>query len=50
MARRFKEARKLRRMTAVAAAKEMKISNPTITYWVVRSLCLLIPARSFLPI
>ena len=33
MARRFKEARKLRRMTAVAAAKEMKISNPTITAW-----------------
>ena len=33
MARRFKEARKLRGITAVAAAKEMKISNPTITAW-----------------
>ena len=33
MSRRFKEARKLRKLTAVTAAKEMKISNPTITAW-----------------
>ena len=33
MPRRFKQARKLSRLTAVAAAKEMNISNPTITAW-----------------
>ena len=33
MARRFKQARKIRGLTAVAAAKEMGISNPTINAW-----------------
>ena len=33
MARRFKQARKLRRLTAIAAAKEMNISSPTINAW-----------------
>lgn len=33
MARRFKQARKLRGLTAIAAAKEMNISNPTISAW-----------------
>ena len=33
MPRQFKKARKLRGLTAVAAAKEMNISNPTITAW-----------------
>lgn len=33
MARRFKLARKMRGMTAIAAAKEMNVSNPTINAW-----------------
>lgn len=33
MARRFKQARKLRGLTAIAAAKELSISNPTINAW-----------------
>ena len=33
MTRRFKQARKIRGLTAVAAAKEMGISNPTINAW-----------------
>lgn len=33
MARRFKQARKLRGLTAIAAAKEMNVSNPTINAW-----------------
>ena len=33
MARRFKQARKIRRLTAVAAAKEMNVSIPTVNAW-----------------
>lgn len=33
MKRRFKQARKLRGLTAVSAAKEMNVSNPTINAW-----------------
>ena len=33
MARRFKQARKLRGLTAIAAAKEMNVSTPTVNAW-----------------